>query len=67
MLQLDLFFRIVGGEVVEEYLGTGDLGVLVVDGVDLEEGEVAFAFLGRRIWPDTAGAELNRRIWEGET
>ena len=52
MFELDLLFRIVGSEVVEEDLGPGDLGVLVVDRVHLEEREVAFAFLGR---PDLAG------------
>src|SRR5574341_153465 len=52
VLQLDLFFRIIRSKVVEEDLGAGNLGVFVVDVVDLEQGEVPFAFLRG---PDLAG------------
>ena len=42
---MELFLRIKGREVVEEYLVPGDFRVFVVDLLDLEESEVPFAFL----------------------
>ena len=44
--------RVERRQVVEEDLVAGDLGVLEVDRLDLDEREVALALLGR---PDLAG------------
>jgi len=56
-------------EIVEEDLVAGLLGRLEVDGVHLDEGEIALAFLGGRIWPEMVSPvrKSKRRIWEGET
>ncbi len=46
-LHLEAIAGVQGREVVEEDFVAGFFGRLVVDRVDLDEGEVAFAFLGR--------------------
>ncbi len=50
--ELDPLVGIERRQVVEEDLVAGFLGRLEVDGIDFDEGEVPFAFLGR---PDLAG------------
>ena len=51
-LELEALLRIERRQVVEEDLVAGFLGRLVVDRVDLDQGEIALALLGR---PDLAG------------
>ena len=46
-LQLDAFLRIERGQVVEEDLVARLFGRLEVDGLDLDQGEVFLAFVGR--------------------
>jgi hypothetical protein len=46
-LHLDAFLGIERSEVVEEDLVAGLLGRLEVDGLDLDQGEVLLAFVGR--------------------
>ena len=46
-LQLDAFLGIERGQVVEENLVARLLGRLEVDGLDLDQGEVLFALVGR--------------------
>jgi len=54
---------------VEEDLVARLLRLVEVDGLDLEQREVALAFLGGRICPATTSPvrRLKRRIWLGET
>ncbi len=51
-LEADAVLGIEGRQVVEEDLLAGDVRMLEVDRLDLDEGEVALPFLGR---PDLAG------------
>src|ERR1044072_390901 len=51
-LELQALLRVEGRQVVEEDLVPGDLGVLEVDRLDLDQGEVPLALLGL---PDRAG------------
>src|SRR2546426_255394 len=55
VLQIDPLLRIERGQVVEQDLVAGDFGVLVIDLLDLEQGEVPFALLGRA---DLAGHDI---------
>src|SRR3989304_6026448 len=57
LLEGYLLLRIEGGEVVEEYLVSGYLGVLVVDLLDFQESEVPLALLRG---PYLAGDNVSR-------
>jgi len=46
-LQLDAFLGIERGEIVEENLVARLLGRLEVDGLDLDQGKILFAFVRR--------------------
>jgi len=46
-LEADALIRVQGGQVVEEHLVTGHARGLEVDGLHLDEREVALALLGR--------------------
>src|SRR5664279_543004 len=56
-LEVDPLLWVERREIVEEDLLARDVGVLEVDGLDFDEGEVALAFLRR---PDLAGDRVTR-------
>ena len=69
VLELKRSLRIERRQVVEEDLVARDVGVLEVDRLDLDQGEVALAFLRRPHLArhGVAGAQVELRICDGET